>query len=95
MDIRPPLKDTDQQLLEWASSNELPVLVLLTKADKFNAGPRKNIVQQVRQDVLPFGHLVRVEAFSSLKGLGIDLLAEVLTEWYYADAGPEEETNAE
>ena len=95
MDIRHPLKDTDQQLLEWASSNELPVLVLLTKADKFNAGPRKNIVQQVRQDVLPFGHLVRVEAFSSLKGLGIDLLAEVLTEWYYADAEPEEKTNAE
>lgn len=95
MDIRHPLKDTDQQLLEWASSNELPVLVLLTKADKFNAGPRKNIVQQVRQDVLPFGHLVRVEAFSSLKGLGIDLLAEVLTEWYYAGEEPDEDASAE
>jgi len=95
MDIRHPLKDTDQQLLEWASSNELPVLVLLTKADKFNAGPRKNIVQQVRQDVLPFGHLVRVEAFSSLKGLGIDLLAEVLTEWYYAGEEPEDDASAE
>jgi hypothetical protein len=36
-----------------------------------------------------------VEAFSSLKGLGIDLLAEVLTEWYYAGEEPEEDASAE
>ena len=89
MDIRHPLKDTDQQLLEWAAGNDLPVLVLLTKADKFNAGPRKNIVQQVRRDLLAFGDLVRVEAFSSLKGIGIDTLAAVLTQWYLTHGEPE------
>lgn len=82
MDIRHPLKDTDRQLLSWASANELPVLVLLTKADKFNTAPRKTIVQQVRRDTQEFGGNIRVEAFSSLKGIGIDLLASVLTEWY-------------
>ena len=100
MDIRHPLKDIDRQLLDWAVSNDLEVLVLLTKADKFNTAPRKTIVQQVRRDVLMFGGNVRVEAFSALKGLGIDTLAEVLTGWYLsaeadnadgADAGAEEE----
>ena len=65
----------------------------LTKADKFNAGPRKNIVQQVRRDLVAFGDRVRVEAFSSLKGVGIDRLAEVLTEWYFADAAAELESS--
>ena len=100
MDIRHPLKDIDRQLLNWAVSNDLEVLVLLTKADKFNPAPRKTIVQQVRRDVVRFGGNVRVEAFSALKGLGIDTLAEVLTGWYLsaeadnadgADAGAEEE----
>ena len=99
MDIRHPLKDIDRQLLNWAVSNDLEVLVLLTKADKFNPAPRKTIVQQVRRDVVMFGGNVRVEAFSALKGLGIDTLAEVLTGWYLsaeaenaedADAGPEQ-----
>ena len=95
MDIRHPLKDTDQQLLEWAAGNDLPVLVLLTKADKFNAGPRKNIVQQVRRDLLAFGDLVRVEAFSSLKGLGIERVAEILTEWYLAEPNDEADIGAD
>ncbi len=82
MDIRHPLKDTDRQLLSWATENGLPVLVLLTKADKFNAAPRKAIVQQVRRDVLEYDGDVRVEAFSSLKGIGIDRLATILTDWY-------------
>ena len=34
MDIRHPLKDLDQQMIDWAVSAELPVLLLLTKADK-------------------------------------------------------------
>ncbi len=89
MDIRHPLKDTDRQLLDWASGNDLPVLVLLTKADKFNAAPRKTIVQQVRRDVKMFGDLVRVEAFSSLRDIGIETMREVLREWYLADGEPE------
>jgi GTP-binding protein len=85
MDIRHPLKDIDRQLLGWAVANELSVLVLLTKADKFNAGPRKNIVLQVRRDVLEFGGDIRVESFSSLHGIGVDTLAAVLTDWYLAE----------
>ena len=89
MDIRHPLKEIDRQLLQWAVATELSVLVLLTKADKFNTSPRNTIVQQVRRDVRDFGGDVRVEAFSSLKGIGIDTLAAVLTQWYLTHGEPE------
>ena len=89
MDIRHPLKEIDRQLLQWAVATELSVLVLLTKADKFNTSPRNTIVQQVRRDVREFGGDVRVEAFSSLKGIGIDTLAAVLTQWYLTHGEPQ------
>lgn len=81
MDIRHPLKDIDQQLLQWASDCELPVLALLTKCDKLKSGARKAEVLRVREAVAIFGGNIRVEAFSSLKGLGVDQAKEVLTEW--------------
>ncbi|GAB7196561.1 hypothetical protein OS11_28340 [Dickeya oryzae] len=54
MDIRHPLKDLDQQMLEWAVDVGLPVLVLLTKADKLAQGARKSQLNMVREAVLPF-----------------------------------------
>ena len=95
MDIRHPLKEIDRQLLQWAVATELSVLVLLTKADKFNTSPRNTIVQQVRRDVREFGGDVRVEAFSSLKGVGIERLAEILTEWYLAEPNDAAESDAD
>ena len=35
MDIRHPLKDLDQQMIQWAVDVGTPVLVLLTKADNW------------------------------------------------------------
>ncbi|STS87301.1 GTP-binding protein EngB [Klebsiella variicola] len=32
MDIRHPLKDLDQQMIEWAVESDIQVLVLLTKS---------------------------------------------------------------
>ncbi|WP_445395280.1 ribosome biogenesis GTP-binding protein YihA/YsxC [Zobellella sp. An-6] len=81
MDIRHPLKDIDQQLLQWASDSGLPVLALLTKCDKLKSGARKAEVLKVREAVAVFGGNIRVEAFSSLKGTGVDRAREVLTEW--------------
>ena len=60
-------------------------MVLLTKADKLNPGPRKNVVQQVRKATTVFGDNVHVEAFSSLKGIGVEPVIKILSEWYQAD----------
>ena len=70
MDIRHPLKDLDQQMIDWAVASDIAVLVLLTKADKLASGARKAQVNMVREAVLAFNGDVQVEAFSSLKKAG-------------------------
>ena len=75
MDSRHPLKDLDQQMIEWAVSSNLPVLLLLTKADKLSQSERAKQVKMVREAVLPFQGDIQVEAFSALSKIGIDRLS--------------------
>lgn len=82
MDIRHPLKDLDQQMIQWAVDVGTPVLVLLTKADKLASSARKAQLNRVREAILPFMGDIQVEAFSSLKKLGIDKLSATLNSWF-------------
>ncbi|GAB5381649.1 MAG: ribosome biogenesis GTP-binding protein YihA/YsxC [Aliiglaciecola sp.] len=81
MDIRHPFKDLDQQLIHWAVERELPVLALLTKADKLKSGKRKGQLLMAREAALAFCGDVTVHAFSSLNGLGLDNMQNVLDMW--------------
>jgi len=82
MDIRNPFKDLDQQLIYWAIDANIPVLALLTKADKFKQGLRKTTLLKMREEALRFEGDVQVELFSSLKGLGVDILEQKIAGWY-------------
>lgn len=82
MDIRHPLKDLDMQMIEWSVTMEVPVLVLLTKADKLASGARKKQLMEVRQILEPLGGDIEVEYFSALKKMGIDKLRIKLDHWY-------------
>ncbi|MDG2940221.1 ribosome biogenesis GTP-binding protein YihA/YsxC [Bisgaard Taxon 10/6] len=82
MDIRHPLKDLDQQMIEWAVSSDLAVLLLLTKADKLSQSERSKTVKMVREAILPFQGDIQVEAFSAQNKLGIDRLSTKLDEWF-------------
>ena len=82
MDIRHPMKDLDQQLIFWAVDSGIPVQVLLTKADKLKSGARKAQVLKIKKDAAGFGGDVSVAAFSSLKGIGVDVLRAKLDEWF-------------
>ena len=81
MDIRHPLKDLDQQMIEWAVSADLPVMLLLTKADKLSQSARSKQVKMVREAILPFQGDIQVEAFSAQNKIGIDKLAAKLDSW--------------
>lgn len=92
MDIRHPLKDLDQQMIQWAVDSDLPVMLLLTKADKLAQGARRTQVNMVREAILPFQGDIQVEAFSSLKKFGVDKLRQKLDEWFsLSDQEPAEE----
>ncbi len=82
MDIRHPLKDLDRDLIDWAVGSEIPVLALLTKADKLKQGARKAQVLQVRRELSNLEGDITVHAFSSLKGTGLPEVAKKLDEWF-------------
>ncbi|MBR9728619.1 ribosome biogenesis GTP-binding protein YihA/YsxC [Shewanella intestini] len=81
MDIRHPLKDLDLQMIEWAVASEIPVLALLTKADKLAQSAKMKTVNKVRKDLAEFGDWVSVEPFSSTKGTGKPKVLNILNGW--------------
>ncbi|MCV2886556.1 ribosome biogenesis GTP-binding protein YihA/YsxC [Aestuariibacter sp. AA17] len=82
MDIRHPFKDLDQQLIQWAVDGQLPVLALLTKADKLKSGKRKAQLLMAREAALAFCGDVTVHTFSSLNRHGLPELERTLDEWF-------------
>jgi GTP-binding protein len=86
MDSRHPLQAYDTQLLNWAVQVEMPVHILLTKADKLKSGQRKNTLLKMRQHLqaAQVDDLVSVQSFSSLKKEGLQELTQVLECWLTA-----------
>jgi len=82
MDIRHPLKDLDQMMIDWATSRELPVHILLTKSDKLSRNQAQSTVLQVTKHYELLKGLITVQAFSSLKKQGVDELLQVLDTWF-------------
>lgn len=83
MDVRHPLQVLDTELLNWAVGVELPVHLLLTKADKLKAGPAKNTLLKMRRQLVEakVDDLVSVQLFSALKRSGLDELQQRLAGW--------------
>lgn len=81
MDIRHPFKDLDQDLIHWAVDAGLPVLALLTKADKLKSGKRKAQLLMARDAALAFMGDVTVHTFSSLNKQGIPEVESILNKW--------------
>ena len=71
MDIRRPLTDLDAVMLELCWETNLPVHILLTKADKLSRGKGGGVLQQVRHQLLDQPYTT-VQLFSALKKQGID-----------------------
>lgn len=83
MDIRHPLQEFDTTMLSWAKKANMPVHILLTKADKLSRGAAAIALAQVKKSINQsnLGKNVTVQTFSSLKYQGIDELKEKLQQW--------------
>ncbi|MCL4129416.1 UNVERIFIED_CONTAM: hypothetical protein GTU68_052712 [Idotea baltica] len=86
MDIRHPLTDLDQQMIQWASDSELPTQILLTKADKFKQGKMKAAALQVERELARIPGNFAVEPFSSLNYKGVDKMRLQMAEWVASGA---------
>lgn len=72
MDIRHPLMAIDRQMLAWGQAAELPLLVLLTKADKLKRGAMDNALHQVRRELSELPPDSQLMAFSATQPLGVE-----------------------
>jgi len=83
MDVRHPLTEFDQMMLDYADQRGMPVHILLTKADKLKRGPASAALQKVRSRLKEWEDLVSVQLFSSLKRDGVDTLSQKLDQWLH------------
>jgi GTP-binding protein len=82
MDIRHPLKDFDRKFIIWSGQCDLPVHILLNKCDKLTFGKIKQTLREVIEAVAPCPNVITAQAFSAMRGVGIDELKEKLDEWF-------------
>ncbi|MCX7076459.1 MAG: ribosome biogenesis GTP-binding protein YihA/YsxC [Methylococcales bacterium] len=72
MDVRHPLTEFDWQMVEWCQHTQLPLHVILTKADKLNFGAAKTTMLEVQRELSVLPSPLTLQLFSSLKKTGID-----------------------
>ncbi len=81
MDSRHPLRDFDQQMLDWTGAAGLPVHILLSKADKLSRGAAGNTLQAVRRELETRSPPVSVQLFSAQDGRGTEDAHRVMDAW--------------
>ena len=79
-DVRHPMKEFDQMMVNWAVQSELPVLLLLTKADKLKRGAAQNTLLKVRKSIEELPE-VEVQLFSAMNRVGIEGAQKVIADW--------------
>lgn len=80
IDIRRGLTELDLQLARWIAPTKKPVLVLLTKADKFAYGKRIQAVAAARKELKEIGALHALP-FSATHRLGIEDASLHIENW--------------
>lgn len=80
MDIRRPFTDLDQQMMDWTHELQLPVHILLTKADKLSWGKASAVLHDVKRKWLG-DYDATVQLFSAPKRIGIDEARQKIQDW--------------
>ncbi len=97
MDVRHPLKPFDQLMIDWSLQYNMPLHILLTKADKLKRGAAAKSLQSVRNAIKKtessIDQPIKISAqlFSSLKADGVNEAEKVILNWLHPD---QEETQS-
>lgn len=82
MDIRHPLTPFDEMMLDWAVASDMPLHILLTKADKLAFGAAKNTLLQVRRQIEQgWQGQISLQLFSAPKRQGLEEGQQVMANW--------------
>ncbi len=92
VDIRHPLKEFDQTMIEWCLSAQMPLHIALTKADKLKKGPAQNALLKLKRDLdIDNNELLSIQTFSALSKAGVEQLRSRLDSWLLADSDAPED----
>lgn len=80
IDIRRGVTALDRRLADWLAPTGVPVLALLTKADKLPYGQRLKAVAAVRKDLSDIGALKAIP-FSSTDRIGLEEATAQIETW--------------
>jgi GTP-binding protein len=81
MDIRHPMTDFDQMMVEWCEHNNLPLMILATKADKLKFGPAKTVMLGVAKQLRDYSCVHHLIMFSATAKTGLDECRSALQAW--------------
>ncbi|MFK7863372.1 MAG: ribosome biogenesis GTP-binding protein YihA/YsxC [Pseudohongiellaceae bacterium] len=79
-DVRHPLKEFDRMMIDWSIQSELPIHVMLTKADKLKRGPAQSTLLAVQKEFKEHSG-VTAQLFSSVNESGMKEARNKLSEW--------------
>lgn len=85
MDIRHPLTDFDQMMVEWCEHNNLPLMILATKADKLKFGQAKTAMLGIRKALQDNKCLEHLVMFSATSKTGLEECRKGLSDWLEPD----------
>jgi GTP-binding protein len=80
MDSRHPFSEFDWQMLHWCQSKSLPLVILLSKADKLTRRAANNTLAKVNQELTGY-HDVQVQLFSTELPATIEQAREAIATW--------------
>lgn len=80
MDIRHPMREFDQRMVQWAGDADLPLHILLTKCDKLKQAPARSTLIEIRNQMKSLSVDISVQLFSATRRIGKDELQKILTE---------------
>jgi GTP-binding protein len=84
MDIRHPLTDFDQMMVQWCDHSKLPLMILCTKADKLKFGQAKTAMMDIAKKLEGVACLEHLVMFSATSKRGLDETQSALTNWLEA-----------
>lgn len=81
MDIRHPLTDFDRQMLFFSSANNLPLYLILNKADKLTKNQINATVLKVAQELKDLPNIL-IQPCSAVTLVGIKELQDQIINWF-------------
>jgi GTP-binding protein len=89
VDARHPLTKNDRHFLEWLRPAKVPLLVLLSKADKLTRAERSRTLAETRAALEGMAIGAQVQAFSSASGDGVPEARALIESWLTNKKPPE------